>query len=366
MQRLTWLLLLAAAPLAAQAAPDQPVNPRVAALFPAAYPGPVFDSARVLHPEPIIEQLTRLRADTKAVVAVVTIPSLQGLDKADVATGYGRLYKIGAQGEIGSATRSLGAVVLVVPKTAASGNKGSCFIAPATGAEGVITDGTAGQLCRDAVDYFRRNDYDGGVQMIVAGVGERIRSALAPVEAVHAPNTAPQSHGLAGLIVLGVLIGGPILFGLGWLITAPARRRKREAEDARRAEEYRQQIAREKRRREEDEQHRERERERVKRAEEAERVRWNALTPAQQRAELAERERARAEQERLAAIRRKREAEEAAARRKRQEEEDDDRRRRDASSSSSWSSSDSGSSSSSSGDSGGGGSYSGGGGGSDW
>ncbi len=336
------LLLLALV----QRAPDQPVNPGIARLFPAEFPGYVFDSAHVLTNAPALwARIERLKADTRGVIMVVTLPSLGDYAASDVAMTAGRLWKVGGQGEVGSVTRSLGAVILVVPKTPASGNRGSCFIAPAADAQGFITDGTAGAWCRSAVPAFKENQYDAGVTMLVnaveTGMREEVRRASLP---------PPPPRDYSGLVntLLFLVIGLPVLWGLVSLVTAPYRRREAEARRKRDMERQRWQDEQNRIRRKLDDERAAQLAQQRRQAEAAERARWNGLTREQQEAETAARARA---------------AEEAAARRKRQQDDDDDRRRSSYSSDSGSSSS---GSSSTSYDSGGGGSYDGGGGGSSW
>ena len=60
--------------------------------------------------------LTRLRAATGAEVAVVTLPTIDDHDEAEVALAIGRKWGVGAQADIGDQRRNAGLVLLLVPR----------------------------------------------------------------------------------------------------------------------------------------------------------------------------------------------------------------------------------------------------------
>lgn len=138
--------------------------------------GYVNDFAGII-PEEVKARLTdltlRLNAATKGDLVIVTLPDLGGRPQEDVARELGRQWKVGADAKIGDAARNAGVVVLVVPKETSTDGRGHCRIEVGQGAEGFITDATAGTLCRDAVTNFRLRDYGGGIELIAGTLAER-------------------------------------------------------------------------------------------------------------------------------------------------------------------------------------------------
>ena len=112
MKTYTWITVLAglsllAAPSAwAQLRLPQPV-------------GYVNDFANVLAPEDerrITRVIDEVRAKTGGEIVVVTLPSLEGRTRDEVALQIGREWGIGRRGEPGDPARNTGTVVLVVPE----------------------------------------------------------------------------------------------------------------------------------------------------------------------------------------------------------------------------------------------------------
>ena len=138
--------------------------------------GLVNDFAQVLSPASAarIEQIAQdVRDKTKGEIAVVTLADLAGRDKADVAREIGRQWKVGNLADIGDKSRNAGVVILVVPKETASDNAGRCRIETGQGAEGFITDATAGEICREATPLFQQRDYSGALELITLRVAQR-------------------------------------------------------------------------------------------------------------------------------------------------------------------------------------------------
>lgn len=151
---------------------------RVAHAQPPALPQPVGyvnDFANVIPPdaEQRIDDLARrLNTATRGDLVVVTLPDLGGRPVEEVSLRLGREWKIGADAKIGDAARNAGVVILIVPKETASDGRGRCRIEVGQGAEGFLTDATAGQLCRDQVDRFRAQDYAGAVESLAFSVAD--------------------------------------------------------------------------------------------------------------------------------------------------------------------------------------------------
>ena len=138
--------------------------------------GLVNDFAQVLSPgaSARIERIAQdVRDKTRGEIAVVTLPDLGGRDKAEIALRIGREWKVGNLADIGDKSRNAGVVILVVPKETASDNAGRCRVEVGQGAEGYLTDATAGEICREATPLFQQKDYSGALELITLRVAQR-------------------------------------------------------------------------------------------------------------------------------------------------------------------------------------------------
>ncbi len=124
--------------------------------------GRVTDLANVIDPATeadLDRRLDQLERQTSSEVAVVTVPSLEGVPVEDYAV---RLFK---EWGIGQAKQDNGVLVLVAP------NEREMRIEVGYGLEGILPDGLAGQIIRDQfIPRFRDNDYNGGIRDGVARV----------------------------------------------------------------------------------------------------------------------------------------------------------------------------------------------------
>lgn len=163
------LLALAQFPAWAQPAPlPQPV-------------GYVNDFANVIATdaeERIRSLAERLNAATRGDLVVVTLPDLGGRPVEETALRLGREWKIGADAAIGDQARNAGVVILIVPKETATDGRGRCRIEVGQGAEGFLTDATAGALCREQTDRFRAQDYSGAAEALTFAVADRYAAAF--------------------------------------------------------------------------------------------------------------------------------------------------------------------------------------------
>ena len=88
-------------------------------------------------------------------IAVVTVPELYGMDKAQLA------YEIGEQWGVGQQKFNNGVVILIKPKTQDS--KGEVFIATGYGLEGVLTDAVCKRIIEQyMIPSFRADNYYAG------------------------------------------------------------------------------------------------------------------------------------------------------------------------------------------------------------
>jgi uncharacterized protein len=187
--------------------------------------GLVNDFAHVIPAENAaqMEQIANdVRAKSRGEIAIVTLPDIGDYAAADVALQIGRQWKVGKIGNPGDPTRNAGAVILLVPKETNSDGRGRCFIATGTGAEGFITDATAGEICRQATPFFMKKDYGSGLVLVTYLTAQRfakefnftLDTALRAPEPAAAPATRgsggfpPQLIFLAIVLILLMFGGG--------------------------------------------------------------------------------------------------------------------------------------------------------------
>ncbi len=129
--------------------PDRPTPPRL-----------VNDFAKVLSGDEAAKMesaLVQFARQTSTQIVVVTVPDLEGIDKADYA------YQIGEKWGVGQKGTDNGLVVLLKPKT--QGTRGEIFIATGYGLEGVLPDAIINNAVVDneMLPRFKQNDYFGGL-----------------------------------------------------------------------------------------------------------------------------------------------------------------------------------------------------------
>lgn len=189
--------------------------------------GLVNDFAGVIPADRIalIEQIAAdVRNKSRGEMTVVTLRDIGQRDVADVALQIGREWKVGKIGNPGDPTRNAGAVILIVPKETASDGRGRCWISTGRGTEGFITDADAGAICREAIPYFRAQDYGAGIALVTLRTAQSfarnfnftLDTTLAPAGAVTGPPPAdnggggfpPQYIFLAIVLILFLFSGG--------------------------------------------------------------------------------------------------------------------------------------------------------------
>lgn len=173
--------------------------------------GYVNDFANVISPEAesrLDALAKRLNGATRGDMVIVTLPDLAGRPVTEVALRLGREWKVGADAQIGDAARNAGVVILLVPKETSS-DGGHCRVEVGQGAEGFLTDGTVGQLCRDAVAQFRVQDYSGGIEYIAASVADRYAESFGVTldgQPRPARRTSTRSEGNSPFITLLIIV----------------------------------------------------------------------------------------------------------------------------------------------------------------
>ena len=114
------------------------------------------------------QKLVGFNDTTSTQIAIVTVNSLCGYDKAQFA------YEIGEKWGVGNAKFDNGIVLLFKPKT--NNSKGQVFIATGYGLEGVLPDAIGRRIVEnEMIPRFKKNDVfggiDAGVQTIIEITG---------------------------------------------------------------------------------------------------------------------------------------------------------------------------------------------------
>ena len=148
-----------------------------------------------------------------AQIAVVTINSLDGRDIEGYAVD---LFK---QWGVGSKSTNRGVLILVAVRDH------RYRFEVGYGLEPILPDGKVGGFGREAVPYFKQNDYDSGIRLMTGRVADVIASdagvQITGMQAPESPRIAPQAHlSPAGIfiliIVLIIVLATPLRKVLFW------------------------------------------------------------------------------------------------------------------------------------------------------
>jgi uncharacterized protein len=156
----------------------------------------------------------RLNTATRGDMVIVTLPDLGDRPVEEVALRLGREWKVGADAAVGQQARNAGVVLLIVPKESASDGRGRCRIEVGQGAEGFITDATAGSLCREAVPLFAARDYGGATEYLALAIADRYAAAFGvtldgqprPVRRTQPDSDRGGNSGFLMLLIIIVII----------------------------------------------------------------------------------------------------------------------------------------------------------------
>ena len=133
--------------------------------------GYVNDFAGVLSQEDrdrIGRVIDEVRAKSGGEIVVVTLRSLEGRSRDEVALQIGREWGVGRKGEAGDRARNTGLVFLVVPRETSPTGCGEVRIETGLGTNTFITAAEAGAIQDEfVIPAFRQGEYGAG---ILAGV----------------------------------------------------------------------------------------------------------------------------------------------------------------------------------------------------
>jgi len=167
--------------------PARPVPPRL-----------VNDFAGVLTPQSrayLENKLDGFNQKTSTQIAIVTVKSLSGYDKADYAVKLAEKWGIGQKG------KNNGILILVKPKTAAE--RGEVFVAIGYGLEGVVPDIVARQtiIANEFLPAFKEGDYFTGLEH-----GTNVLMSLTAGEYTADQYVKQANKGKGGIGGLGIII----------------------------------------------------------------------------------------------------------------------------------------------------------------
>lgn len=192
-------------------------TPRVWAAMPATPQGWVSDFAGILSDKTktqINGLLTDAEKSTGAEIAVVTIPSLEGMSVEEYAVKLFKAWGIGEKG------KDNGVLLLVAP------NERKVRIEVGYGLEPVITDGQAGDIIRETVlPFFKAGDYDQGILQGSMQIAALI-TGKGFVPSVPIPRPEPQKASEPWTVKVGVMLFFALFITLGFLALGSGLRHK--------------------------------------------------------------------------------------------------------------------------------------------
>jgi uncharacterized protein len=202
----------------------------IKSLFPAQPTGYVTDAASLLAPatrDSLDDLLTRLRAASGAEVAVVTLPTIDDRDEAEVALAIGRAWGVGARAQVGDQRRNSGLVLLLVPRQNHQAGTGHVRIEVGQGLEGIVTDATAGTIRRDVMGpLLAQEQYDSatksGVRALTGVIARGFGITDSSLASMPLPATGGSHQGSDLVSLLPLLI-----FIVFFVVATRGRRRRR-------------------------------------------------------------------------------------------------------------------------------------------
>ncbi|MFA5849412.1 MAG: TPM domain-containing protein [Bacteroidales bacterium] len=155
----------------------------------------IFSSEDVIYLE---KKLVDFANKTSNQIAVVTLKSLEGMDKSQMA------YSIGEQWKVGQEKFDNGVVILIKPKVGSE--RGEVFIATGYGLEGALPDAICKRIVEnEMIPEFRSDNYLGGVDKALAVIMPIAAGEISSAE--YAKKTAGSgAFGSIGLIIFIIVI----------------------------------------------------------------------------------------------------------------------------------------------------------------
>ena len=187
--------------------------------------GRVTDNAQILSEtsrQSITESLKEHEARTSNQIVVLTVPTINGESIEDYAVEVFEAWKLGQKG------KDNGILIVVVP------NDRRMRIEVGYGLEGILTDGTAGQIIQSVMTpRFKDGDYDGGITDGVRAVMNVLEGGELPeIESdtsgksfglnIEAPDLPLKERILMGAFIFGIIglftMVGVCTPGIGWFL----------------------------------------------------------------------------------------------------------------------------------------------------
>jgi len=178
--------------------------------------GRVTDNAQILSDETrkaITANLKAHEEKTTNQIAVLTVPTLEGVSIEEYAVTVFNTWKLGQKG------KDNGILLMVAPKDR------KMRIEVGYGLEGTMTDGIAGSIIRNAITpFFKNNDYDRGIDEGVRAIINVLEGGQAPAETAKSGEDVKKSSALdlevADISVTEKILFGAFIFGIIGLFTA--------------------------------------------------------------------------------------------------------------------------------------------------
>ena len=195
--------------------------------------GFISDGGPVLSAADLADLNTRIEAHQaggRGDIGVAILRDLGDYTANEVGLSIYRAWKIGSVDSLGSDRRDLGVLLLIVPKELSPSGTGDCYITTGLGAEGFVTDATAGTICREViVPFLVRRDYAGAIRAGIDAIAAELTGVGAvegkTARVVQGDGGSPSDGGgvPGGLIALLAVAGG----GAGSLVVYRKRKRKK-------------------------------------------------------------------------------------------------------------------------------------------
>ena len=178
--------------------------------------GRVTDNAQILSDETRKAVTANLKAHeekTTNQIAVLTVPTLEGVSIEEYAVTVFNTWKLGQKG------KDNGILLIVAPKDR------KLRIEVGYGLEGTMTDGIAGSIIRNAITpFFKNNDYDRGIDEGVRAIINVLEGGQALAETAKSGEDVKKSSALdlevADISITEKILFGAFIFGIIGLFTA--------------------------------------------------------------------------------------------------------------------------------------------------